>query len=66
MGFNYVENVIFDLEKIWEESDNKILLINFLFMGLDFISFIENFVKRYKFGKNEIKLLFLYLLEIIF
>lgn len=60
MGFNYVENVIFDLEKIWEESDNKILLINFLFMGLDFISFIENFVKRYKFGKNEIKLLFLY------
>lgn len=66
MGPNYAENVILDLEKTWEESDNKTPLINFLSMGSDPTSLIENLAKRHKFGKNEIKLSFLYLLEIIF
>lgn len=56
MGPNYAENVILDLEKTWEESDNKTPLINFLSMGSDPTSLIENLAKRHKFGKNEIKL----------
>lgn len=55
MGPNYAENVILDLEKTWEESDNKTPLINFLSMGSDPTSLIENLAKRHKFGKNEIK-----------
>lgn len=53
MGPNYAENVILDLEKTWEESDNKTPLINFLSMGSDPTSLIENLAKRHKFGKNE-------------
>ena len=54
MGPNYAENVILDLEKTWEESDNKTPLINFLSMGSDPTSLIENLAKRHKFGKIEI------------
>ena len=50
MGSNYAENVILDLEKTWEESDNKTPLINFLSMGSDPTSLIENLAKRHKFG----------------
>lgn len=52
MGSNYAENVILDLEKTWEESDNKTPLINFLSMGSDPTSLIENLAKRHKFGKK--------------
>lgn len=54
MGSNYAENVILDLEKTWEESDNKTPLINFLSMGSDPTSLIENLAKRHKFGKNVV------------
>ena len=53
MGPNYAENVILDLEKTWEESDNKTPLINFLSMGSDPTSQIENLAKRHKFGKEQ-------------
>lgn len=48
MGENYVEGVILDLEKMWEEFDLWILFICFLFMGLDFIDFIIVLGKRLK------------------
>lgn len=48
MGENYVEGVILDLEKTWEEFDLWILFICFLFMGLDFIDFIIVLGKRLK------------------
>lgn len=57
MGTNYAENVILELEKTWEESDNKTPLINFLSMGSDPTSLIENLAKRHKFGKNEVQCL---------
>ena len=50
MGANYAENVILDLEKTWEESDCNTPLINFLSMGSDPTSLIENLAKRHKFG----------------
>ena len=53
MGSDYAENVILDLEKTWEESDNRTPLINFLSMGSDPTSLIENLAKRHKFGKNK-------------
>ena len=66
MGPNYAENVILDLETTWEESDNKTPLINFLSMGSDPTSLIENLAKRHKFGKNEVKLPSFYQLKIVF
>lgn len=56
MGSNYAENVILDLEKTWEESDNRTPLINFLSMGSDPTSLIENLAKRHKFGTYNISL----------
>ena len=56
MGSNYAENVILDLEKTWEESDNRTPLINFLSMGSDPTSLIENLAKRHKFGRYNISL----------
>ena len=56
MGSNYAENVILDLEKTWEESDNRTPLINFLSMGSDPTSLIENLAKRHKFGTYNIGL----------
>ncbi|XP_022805941.1 dynein heavy chain 5, axonemal-like [Stylophora pistillata] len=56
MGPNYAENVILDLEKTWEESDNKTPLINFLSMGSDPTSQIENLAKRHKFDCRAISM----------
>ncbi|CAH3041642.1 unnamed protein product [Pocillopora meandrina] len=56
MGSNYAENVILDLEKTWEESDNKTPLINFLSMGSDPTSLIENLAKRHKFDCRAISM----------
>lgn len=56
MGSNYAENVILDLVKTWEESDNKTPLINFLSMGSDPTSLIENLAKRHKFDCRAISM----------
>lgn len=51
MGEDYAENVILDLEKTWEESDNRTPLINLLSMGADPTGMIELIAKKHKFGK---------------
>ncbi|XP_015771206.1 PREDICTED: LOW QUALITY PROTEIN: dynein heavy chain 5, axonemal-like [Acropora digitifera] len=56
MGANYAENVILDLEKTWEESDCNTPLINFLSMGSDPTSLIENLAKRHKFDCRAISM----------
>ena len=53
MGQNYAETVILDLEKTWEESDNRTPLINFLSMGADPTSLIENLAKKHKLGEDS-------------
>lgn len=50
MGTDYAENVILDLEKMWEESDNRTPLINLLSMGADPTGMIEMIAKKHKLG----------------
>ena len=57
MGQNYAETVILDLEKTWEESDHRTPLTNFLSMGADPTSLIENLAKKHKLGKQRGRLL---------
>ena len=52
LGPSYAEGVILDLEKTWEETDERTPLICFLSMGSDPTNSIESLAKRHKLGKN--------------
>ena len=51
LGPAYAEGVILDLEKTWEESDERTPLICFLSMGSDPTNAIESLAKRHKLGR---------------
>lgn len=57
LGSSYAEGVILDLEKTWEESDERTPLICFLSMGSDPTNSIESLSKRHKLGKRLLKIL---------
>lgn len=46
IGERYIESVILDLEKMWDESDTRTPMICFLSMGSDPTSLIEQLAKR--------------------
>ena len=50
LGPSYAEGVILDLEKTWEETDERTPLICFLSMGSDPTNSIESLAKRHKLG----------------
>jgi hypothetical protein len=52
LGPSYAEGVILDLEKTWEETDERVPLICFLSMGSDPTNSIESLAKRHKLGEN--------------
>ncbi|EDO35603.1 predicted protein [Nematostella vectensis] len=56
MGAQYGETVILELEKTWEESDNRTPLINFLSMGSDPTGMIEALAKKHKYDCRAISM----------
>ena len=52
LGQKYAEGVILDMEKMWEESDNRQPLVGLLSMGSDPTPMIEKLAKKLKIGKK--------------
>ena len=51
LGDKYAEGVILDMEKMWEESDNRQPLVGLLSMGSDPTPSIEKLAKKLKIGE---------------
>ena len=51
LGDKYAEGVILDLERMWDESDNRTPLVGLLSMGSDPTSNIEALAKKLKICK---------------